>query len=455
MAWQAQVTLGELELAAGRLGRAASAFQGAEDAVEREVLLQPLERGRLSFIEDRVRSADGLIAVRLAQGSPAAAFSAARAARRRGLVDVLGRPDPARLSAADRDRYATALGEYRLAKAAVDQALGEEWQSPGNDTSRAKAEVEARVAVRRGAADRALAILGLRLEEGRGFREPSPGELWLLYRSGGTGRDGSLFVATVDRVRRIPLNSATAQDLVRVIGPELRQAQRIVILAAGDPGLLDWHRAELDGRPLLADRVVAYGMDLPPRPPRERSGRGALVVADPRGDLARARSEGPRVAELLARSGWQVELLERRAAVTARVLGALPRAELFHYAGHAVFRGREGEASALMLADRALELGELLLVSPGPRWVVLSACESSKGAASAHAVGLGLAQAMVAAGAEGVIAATETIEDQTAAEFSARLYSALPAAKTLEEAYRQAMVHEGRLSQAPLLLLVP
>ncbi|MBK6684941.1 MAG: CHAT domain-containing protein [Deltaproteobacteria bacterium] len=453
IAWQAQVTLGELELAASEPHRAATAFQAAEDSLEREVLLQPLERGRLSFVEDRAKSADGLIAARLAQGDPAAAFLAARAARRRGLVDVWGRPDPTRLSATDRARFAGALGAYEQAKVAVDQALADGWQAPRNDAGRARAELESRVVARRAAADRALLMLGM--EPRRGFRAPNPGELWLLHRAGRPGQAGALFVATTDRVRHVPLPSTTPEDLVRVIGPELKQAQRILILAAGDPALLAWHRAELDGRPLLADRLVAYALDLPPRPISERSGKGALVVADPRGNLARARIEGPNVARSLSQSGWQVELLERRGAVSDRVLAALPGVQLFHYAGHAAYRGREGAASALVLADRDLELGELLLLSPGPRWVVLSACESSKGPAAAHSVGLGLAQAMVSVGAEAVIASTEVVEDETAAEFSARLYSELPAARTLEEAYRRAMVAGGRLSAAPLLLLVP
>jgi CHAT domain-containing protein len=61
-----------------------------------------------------------------------------------------------------------------------------------------------------------------------------------------------------------------------------------------------------------------------------------------------------------------------------------------------------------------------------PAQVVLMGCETAKTSAASwsDASGLGLAQALVLAGAEAVVAAREPVLDQAAASLSMRLYQA-------------------------------
>ena len=117
--------------------------------------------------------------------------------------------------------------------------------------------------------------------------------------------------------------------------------------------------------------------------------------------------------------------LDEAGATREATLAALPKARLFHYAGHALTAGVGQFSSALLLKDDArVELGDLLAVAAVPEIVVLSACEAA--GTTNHAPSLmGLAQAFVAAGASAAVAPTSAIGDSEARAFIAAFYGNL------------------------------
>jgi CHAT domain-containing protein len=157
----------------------------------------------------------------------------------------------------------------------------------------------------------------------------------------------------------------------------------------------------------------------------ERPGHAAaLLVADPVEELPSARLESARFGAALGAAGMVVRRLEGREALHDAVRRALvaPDVTLFHYAGHARFEGRDGWESALPLAAGGwLTLGDVLALERVPPRVVLSGCDTARAADGEFAVGLGLAQAFLLAGAEQVLAASRPVADSAAATIMAEI----------------------------------
>jgi CHAT domain-containing protein len=184
---------------------------------------------------------------------------------------------------------------------------------------------------------------------------------------------------------------------------------------------IDFHALPFRGEPLVASVAVEYALDLPAARPAIASG-AALVVSDPTDDLPATRVEAAAVAVRLRDAGWSVVRVEGRDATSARVRQELPRAALFHYAGHGLFAGHDGIESALPLASGgSLTLGDIFALGATPSRVVLSGCDAARTTESDGAEGLGLAQAFVLAGADFVIAPWRKVDDASAATLSAAL----------------------------------
>lgn len=168
---------------------------------------------------------------------------------------------------------------------------------------------------------------------------------------------------------------------------------------------------------------MAYALDLPrPAPVDAREdGRTALVVADPQGNLPQAREEARLVREAL-HGDWRVREHSGAAAEGASVRVALEQAELFHYAGHGRFAGLGGWESALPLYGSHLTVGDVLALRKVPAWVVLSGCETARAAQESPVESMGLAQAFLAAGAHGVVAARRVVADEDALALMRELY---------------------------------
>ncbi|HEY1552036.1 MAG TPA: CHAT domain-containing protein [Kofleriaceae bacterium] len=151
--------------------------------------------------------------------------------------------------------------------------------------------------------------------------------------------------------------------------------------------------------------LVALGAERPHHDP-------AIVVGDPRGDLAGARAEAEGIAKRLA-----VPAQLGSAATTTRVLSA-GDAELLAIASHADVT--PGGAS-LRLADGNLTTGDIIDHGLAPSEAVLTSCASA--ATDADAWGA-LAGAFVAAGTPNVIASRWALDDAIGGQLVADFFAA-------------------------------
>lgn len=110
---------------------------------------------------------------------------------------------------------------------------------------------------------------------------------------------------------------------------------------------IDFHRLEFAGRPLAARVPVRYSLDLGGVREVDRQARTLLIVADPTGDLPRAREEGAAVALAAADGSTRVRVLEAGGASLERFHSELETSWLLHYAGHGLAAGIEGYESSL------------------------------------------------------------------------------------------------------------
>ncbi len=156
---------------------------------------------------------------------------------------------------------------------------------------------------------------------------------------------------------------------------------------------------------------------------------GAVVMADPAGDLPGAREEGRQVAA--SRPG--AELLLGEEVDGAAVRGALTRACSFHFAGHAVLDPDLPQHSHLRLAGgEKLTWIDLQALAVHPRLVVLSACETGRGMTPAAGERWGLASGFLAAGASSVVASGWKVPDEPSRALIERFYGELDAAGPAE-----------------------
>lgn len=228
-------------------------------------------------------------------------------------------------------------------------------------------------------------------------------------------------------------------------------AARVELMPAGRLGDRDLHLASIGGLPLALRVPVAWRLDGPVVAARGASSRQALVVIDPRVDLAEARREGDAVIDRLRGGGWTVARLQGTAATRDALRAGFAGAELFHYAGHAVAEGLDGWQSAFLLAEGPMTVGDLLTLPAVPRWAVLAGCET--GQAPGEVSGIGLAHALLATGAEAVVATVRPVGDRDAAAFSGAFYDAFGSAPPV--AYRAAIAAVPAGARGAFRLLVP
>lgn len=225
-----------------------------------------------------------------------------------------------------------------------------------------------------------------------------------------------------------PLLTALYGDLVRPLRGALPPGARVAVVADGE--LADVPFAALfdpDAGRYLVDVwtfVTASSLrDIRPAPVRAADGP-ALFVSDPAFDrrahpglsrLSGAAAEIVAVAPIYS----DTLLLGGADADPAAVVSRLPRAGVFHFAGHAVFDDERPARSFLLLAPgpddpgggrlTAAELGGLDL--RGVDLVVLSSCETLRSPGRRSGGFAGLAGALLSAGVDGVVGSPWRVED--------------------------------------------
>jgi hypothetical protein len=257
------------------------------------------------------------------------------------------------------------------------------------------------------------------------------GRDWAIFGRSHAGLSAALSAPPGPELEARPTHPALA-----AAAPSLERAARVVLLPYGAAWQWPFERWQVAGKPLSARRLeFSVGLSRA-RGAQGASPRGAAVAADPRGDLPLSRREGLLVQQALRLPASRV-LLGAQVTPTA-LLDLLETADFLHYAGHA--RGApSGAAPALPLAaGTELQVWELAGLRAVPRQLVLSACESAANAAPDAGLGWGFAQALLALGAEAIIAPVGPIEDGAAYEFQRAFYAAIERGREFGEAFHEA-----------------
>jgi CHAT domain-containing protein len=272
------------------------------------------------------------------------------------------------------------------------------------------------------------------------------------------------FLATVVDPTRLAEARKRSGDLFnRVFGPVLdrvRQSRRLVIVPDGPlgllpfPGLYDQARGEflIQGRTVLLSPSVHFALGGGPAP--RPSEADALIVANPvRGsadaslsDLPGAETEARRIAAMYTKP---VVLMGAEAS-RDRVMEALPRVSVVHFAGHAIPNVQWPELSRLVLAPKPADTSGALFLQdlrglrlPNARLVVLAACETARGKVTAGEGVLGLVRGFLETGVPTVVATWWRIDDQASVEIFRSFHEAWSktgdAAAAMQQAQRGAL----------------
>jgi tetratricopeptide (TPR) repeat protein len=428
---------------ADQIDEARAAFAQADALLDRWSVEAPLGEGRETFVERHERAARTRVAFLVAaaqrqkengprQALLKEAVHAARWSRARALrvLQVSDRVEA--LPPEKRRAWETSLADYRERRAALATEAADDWRRPKDELERMIAKRQDAQKALSASLDASLARLAPSTPRSAdsALPTPKPGELVVVYFPSSEG----WFAFTVDRegvgvyqLGRIDAAGSVEELGRRLLDPmanALRVARRIRFAPYGALRAVDFHALIFGGEPLVQHAPVVFGVDLHPLHAVSSKGHRALVVGDPRGDLAAARTEAARVGRALRAAKWDVRSMTGTIATHDGVRDALAveGLQLFHYAGHGVFEGRDGWESGLPLAGGTwLTIGDVLALPRVPDRVVLSGCETARTSTNTVATGLGLAQAFVVSGSREVVAAMRPVDDALAAAVAAQL----------------------------------
>ena len=190
--------------------------------------------------------------------------------------------------------------------------------------------------------------------------------------------------------------------------------------------------------------------------------RRALIAANPAIDRTRypslpvlqaAREEADRIAALYERP----TVLRGQEVTRARLIAELSRADLLHFAGHAISNDvRPDQAHLIVSAAEGgpsaarLDVADIAALRlDGVRLVVLSACQTGTGRSARGEGTLSLARPFLVAGVPTVVATLWLVDDRTARDMMLELHRRLRAGDAPDVALQRvqlARLREARLS---------
>lgn len=450
--WRAALGLAQASEQLKDVRVALAAYARAEALLDSEILRVPLMEGRHGFLRERERGSRAYVALAVKAGHAAEALEVARRARGRVLEAVRLSDRVSHLPAAERARWDAAIAAYREEREVLDGEAAQDWRLPADRLAGIRQARRQREQRLRALLEEAFSLLepASAGHSAKGeLTRPAPDELWLVYYPAPRGWVG--FAADARFVSARFLKPVTADAppatlaaaLLEPFHKEIASARRLIFVPYGVLRAVDFHALPFEGDALVAGRPVAYALDLV-KPVSASAGgqaRTALIVADPEGNLPLAREEARLVGEALS-ADWQVQVQSGPAASGTAVRAALEHAELFHYAGHGRFAGLGGWESSMPLHEGRLTVGDVLALKRVPSWVVLSGCETARASQESPVEGMGLAQAFLAAGAQGGVAAWRVVDDTHAMELMRALYrhGGPGSSAGLSEALRQAQL---------------
>jgi CHAT domain-containing protein len=235
-----------------------------------------------------------------------------------------------------------------------------------------------------------------------------------------------------DEARLHPQLAWLYEILVRPVVARLGPAEtRLVVVADGDVPA-DLFAVLFDprsGRYLVQDHPLVFAPTLPTtvrEAPRPVGDGRVLIAADPAFDPSEHRGL-PRLPEANVEADsiaafYSSPVRLRNSEVTPRAIEAfVPRAAVFHFAGHAFFDNDRPDRSYLVLAPDhpgghggSLTAGALSERDWSGVWlVVLSACETLPSRRGRSAGFTGFAAALLGAGAGGVVGSSWKVDDRS------------------------------------------
>ncbi len=470
--WRAQAGRARALEQLGDVPGALSAYDQAERLLAQQTVQVPVNAGRETFLARHGWVTLDYLRLLIAHGQAERAFSVGREARSRTLRNLRRADRLAGLKAAERARWQRAMANYVQARDQLAADAAEDWTLTAEALAPTRTARKALVKELRSTLDEAFAVLDAAPAKGeRTLRQRPAGETQLLYlpsQPGATAPDRWLAFANSDAgllatelscppdlldtgsIGDDEQGRRLSQCLLEPFASHVQVARRLRILTAGALNNLDFHALPWRDGPLLAHAPVAYALDAATAgDPSPGTGADALVVADPRGDLPAARDEAQRVATLLEQQRpRRPRMMFGNDASLSSLREALQRADLFHYAGHAVFGGRGGWDSTLPLAgEDTFTVGDILALQRAPAEVVLSGCETGRADQASASQGIGIAHAFLAAGSRSVIAATRPVEDEIANALVSALYERWRSGEDTGQSLREAQL--ALMRQAP------
>ena len=414
--WRAARLEAEASQALGDLEGALRAYAVAEQRLDEESRRVPLDADRATSLQARSRVTGAYLDLLLRQGAVEMAFRAARQARVRLYRGELSDAAPRLMSPSELEAWVAARRRFR---SGVEVST-----SPSGSTAAAARRLKELADAAEAPLDHRLEFLGLGSDQS--LPELDPRELVLLFHplvDGAWVGFGAIDVQV--QAHRFPrIEPAASPDLLSPFADLIARAASVRVLPFGALAATDFHALPVFGAPLVESVPVVYGLDLPTFDRTAGSTREptALLIADPEGDLPAAQAELEIVRSALG--GWHWLSVEPLSA--QRALGALQRADLLHFAGHADFAGHDGLDSHLRLAgSHRLSAADLLSSEArAPQLVVLSACTSARSTADPFSPGLGLAHAFLLRGSRMVLGATEPVDDRLTRRLMEHFYGA-------------------------------
>ena len=246
--------------------------------------------------------------------------------------------------------------------------------------------------------------------------------------------------------RRPSVHAEQAFDQLRHAGRQLEEAllgQAVRELGDGAVVVVPpsgLHAVPWGLLPSLQERVVSVAPSastwLRARKSLERPrGGGVVLVYGP--GLAHAAEEVAQLADMYAADG-DVSVLGGGTADVAQVLATIDGARLVHIAAHGTFRADSPLFSALRMDDGPLTAYDLERLTRAPQRIVLSSCDSGRGATAGADELLGLVSALIPLGTIGLVASVVPVNDAAAVPLMAGLHRHLRRGASLAEALCQA-----------------
>lgn len=398
--WQAHLGRGRAEEGRDRLSAAADAYEAAQAALRQWALRVPLGEGRDTLMFTREASARALVSTLSRLGRGDAAIRAIREAIRGNAA--WARQQNLWRGGAPTESVERLQVAIRAARAELDDAMNRKWLLPADSLPRHEREIAQKAHAARRALDELLrasepAVLPpLRVASDEALVFAHPGVSGL-----------HAWVVTASKTTHIA-TASTASGL-DAIGAPLARAKRVGVYA--HPGLvpLAWDALSVEGKPLFRHATLVFHADLGAPGPPPSAPPSAMIIADPAGELPRARAEASRLATRLEALGYAITRPAGEVTVTSVSTMLREEPTLLHYSGHGIQEGLDGlDAGFPLGGGRRFTVVDALSLGSAPRRVVLAACDLGARETAAFS----MAQAFLLEGAEAVVAAVRPVDDE-------------------------------------------